>query len=192
MRQQEAQRGDTGFRIRQIWGLISVLPLNHSLSSWASGLPSWASNSSVNGDQKTWFLGYYEDEGEWGLQGHLHTIDAEKMYLPFPEILILFCLPRFIFLPLPILWDTLPKVTLDHCHFLNVIYLVMLPGLWKGYFLCVEMLFSLYCSRETPIHTSKPILEVPSFCHFPCNVVLLLTLGRKNIQDCSIFFEERA
>ena len=87
MGQQEAQRGDTGFRIRQIWGLISVLPLNHSLSSWASGLPSWASNSSVNGDQKTWFLGYYEDEGEWGLQGHLHTIDAEKTVFCIPSSL---------------------------------------------------------------------------------------------------------
>ena len=54
----------------------------------------------------------------------------------------------------------------------------MLPGLWKGYFLCVDMLFSLYCSRETPIDPLKPILEVPSFCHFPCNVVLFLTLGR--------------
>lgn len=59
-----------------------------------------------------------------------------------------------------------------------MVSLVMLPGLWKGYFLCVDMLFSLYCSRETPIDPLKPILEVPSFCHFPCNVVLFLTLGR--------------
>lgn len=80
---------------------------------------------------------------------------------------------------LPILWDTLPEVRLDYYHFLNMVYLVMLPGLWKGCFLCVEMLFSLYCSRETPIHPSKPILEIPCFGHFPCNIVLFLTLGRK-------------
>ena len=48
------------------------------------------------------------------------------------------------------------------CHFLNIRLLVMPPGLCKGCYLCVS--FSLYCSRETPIHPSKPTLEVPYSC----------------------------
>ena len=105
---------------------------------------------------------------------------AQETSIPFPATSP-FMIARSLsvspgFLPLPVF-----EVTLDYCHFLNMPPLVMLPGLWKGCFFPVEMPFSFYRSRETPLHPLKPTREVPSFLLLSLKACPLPALGQKKI-----------